>query len=175
MNNRNFDVIIIGGGLAGLVSSIDLAQRGTSVLVIEKKNFPLHKVCGEYLSNEVRPYLKRLGFVPENLGAKKISRFMISSLDGASSTCEMNMGGFSISRYLLDKELFSIALNSGVKIVTDTVVTNVSFLNVTQFEVNTANKNYYTKVVLGAYGKRSNLDKEIRSKFFYKRTNYVGV
>ncbi|MBT6439167.1 MAG: FAD-binding protein, partial [Flavobacteriales bacterium] len=175
MNGSNFDVIIIGGGLAGLVSSIDLAQRGISVLVIEKNNFPLHKVCGEYLSNEVRPYLKRLGFVPENLGAKKISRFMISSLDGTSSTCEMYMGGFSISRYLLDKELFSIALNSGVAIVTDTAVTNVSFVNGTQFEVNTANKNYYAKVVLGAYGKRSNLDKEIRSQFFYKRTNYVGV
>ena len=129
MNGSYFDVVIVGGGLAGLVSSIDLAQRGKSILVIEKKNFPLHKVCGEYLSNEVRPYLERLGFVPENLGAKKISRFMISSIDGTSSTCEMVMGGFSISRYLLDKELYSIALNSGVTIVTDTLVENVIFLN----------------------------------------------
>ena len=175
MNGSYFDVVIVGGGLAGLVSSIDLAQRGKSILVIEKKNFPLHKVCGEYLSNEVRPYLERLGFVPENLGAKKISRFMISSIDGTSSTCEMVMGGFSISRYLLDKELYSIALNSGVTIVTDTLVENVIFLNENQFQVNTANKNYYAKVVIGAYGKRSNLDKEIRSQFFYKRTNYVGV
>jgi len=175
MNGSNFDVVIIGGGLAGLVSSIDLAKRGISVLVIEKKNFPMHKVCGEYLSNEVRPYLKRLGFFPENLGAKEISRFMISSVDGASSTCEMNMGGFSMSRYVLDKELFSLASNMGVVIVTDTVVTKVNFSNENHFELNTSNNSYNAKVVIGAYGKRSNLDKEIRMKFFYKRTNYVGI
>ena len=52
------DAVIIGGGLAGLVSSIELARRGFSVIVIERKHYPFHRVCGEYVSNEVRPYLE---------------------------------------------------------------------------------------------------------------------
>ena len=46
------DVAIIGGGLAGLSLSIDLRKRGFSVVVIEKGNYPRHKVCGEYISME---------------------------------------------------------------------------------------------------------------------------
>ena len=52
------DIIIIGGGLAGLTSAIQLARAGLSVLLLEKHSYPLHKVCGEYVSNEVRPFLE---------------------------------------------------------------------------------------------------------------------
>ena len=53
----NFDVIIIGGGLAGLCNAIHLSKFGKSVLLIEKKSYPKQKVCGEYISNEVLLYL----------------------------------------------------------------------------------------------------------------------
>ncbi|MCU0471065.1 MAG: FAD-binding protein, partial [Arcicella sp.] len=56
-----YDIIITGGGLAGLVSSIILAKAGKSVLVIEKKKYPFHRVCGEYISNETRPFLTSIG------------------------------------------------------------------------------------------------------------------
>ena len=42
----NFDVIVIGGGLAGLTSAIHLAKANFKVLVIEKQSYPRHKVCG---------------------------------------------------------------------------------------------------------------------------------
>ncbi|HEY8402472.1 MAG TPA: FAD-dependent oxidoreductase, partial [Cytophagaceae bacterium] len=44
------EVIIIGGGLAGLVNAVILADAGLDVLVIEKKVYPFHRVCGEYIS-----------------------------------------------------------------------------------------------------------------------------
>lgn len=52
------DVIIIGGGLAGLVNAICMARAGLDVLLVEKRHYPYHKVCGEYISNEVVPFLQ---------------------------------------------------------------------------------------------------------------------
>ncbi|MBL4651516.1 MAG: NAD(P)/FAD-dependent oxidoreductase [Flavobacteriales bacterium] len=175
MNKNSFDVIIIGGGLAGLLCSIDLHKRGFSVLVIEKKSYPLHKVCGEYISNEVLPYLKRLGYNPSDSGAKEISRFMISSSNGASETCEMEMGGFSLSRYKLDHDLFELASSLGVELISNTAVTEISFNDDESFEVKTVEKTYGSNVVIGAYGKRSNIDKGLGRDFFSKRTSYLGV
>ena len=67
------DVIIVGGGLAGLTAAIHLAQENHSVLVLEKKRYPHHKVCGEYVSNEILPYLKKIGISLRNLGAVQIN------------------------------------------------------------------------------------------------------
>ena len=50
------EIIVVGGGLAGLISSIELAQSGYLVTLFEKKKYPFHRVCGEYISNEVAPY-----------------------------------------------------------------------------------------------------------------------
>ena len=74
MTKHHYDVIIIGGGLAGLTSAIHLSKANHSVLLIEKNEYPKHKVCGEYVSNEVLPYLDFLGFNPFEFGAKRISK-----------------------------------------------------------------------------------------------------
>lgn len=79
MTSQQFDVIIIGGGLAGLTSSIHIAKNNFSVLLIEKNSYPKHKVCGEYVSNEVLPYLEYLGFDPFEFGAKRITNFELTT------------------------------------------------------------------------------------------------
>lgn len=50
----------MGGGLAGLTAAIHLAQQNNTVLVFERHQYPRHKVCGEYVSNEIIPYLEYL-------------------------------------------------------------------------------------------------------------------
>ena len=63
MNNQSFkyDCAIIGGGLAGLTLSIQLAQKGHQVILFEKNKYPFHKVCGEYISLESWDFLNSLG------------------------------------------------------------------------------------------------------------------
>ena len=39
-----YDVAIVGGGLAGLSLSIQLAGKGYHVIVLEKEQYPFHKV-----------------------------------------------------------------------------------------------------------------------------------
>ena len=76
-SNDVSDVTIIGGGLAGLCNAIHLSKYGKKVLLIEKNEYPKHKVCGEYISNEVLPYLDFLDINPFDFGAVKIKKFQL--------------------------------------------------------------------------------------------------
>ena len=58
---NRYDCAIVGGGLAGLCLSIQLARLGHRVVVFEKNSYPFHKVCGEFVSNESAGFLLRLG------------------------------------------------------------------------------------------------------------------
>ena len=78
------DIIIVGGGLAGLTASISLSGFGHSVMLFETNTYPHHKVCGEYVSNEVKPYLKHLGIDLMAAGGVPITDFEISSAKGTN-------------------------------------------------------------------------------------------
>ena len=95
------EIIIIGGGLAGLTAAALLAKRGRKVLVVEKKAYPFHRVCGEYISNEVKGFLKRENLYPDALQPAEIDRFMLTSTKGKVVEIGLDLGGFGISRYAL--------------------------------------------------------------------------
>ncbi len=86
MNLYN-DIIIAGGGLAGLTAAIHLSKAGLKVTVFEKSPYPHHKVCGEYISNEVVPYLQIAGAYPATLQPVQISKFQFSSTSGQANFC----------------------------------------------------------------------------------------
>ena len=174
MIEQDYDVIIIGGGLAGLTSAIHISKLNFSVLLIEKNDYPKHKVCGEYVSNEVLPYLKHLGFNPFEFGAKRISKFQLTTHNNKSIEAKLPLGGFGISRYEFDFQLYKLAIKNGVKVLQDTV-NNIHF-DVDAFQVETkSNTRLKAKIVIGAYGKRSNIDIQLQRKFIKKKSPYLGV
>ena len=167
------NIIIIGGGLAGLVAALHLSKKGLSVLVIEKNAYPKHKVCGEYISNEVLPYLQSLDFDPIALQAKEITNFALTTPKNKPLKTKLPLGGFGISRYTLDYELAKKAISNGVKIVEETV-TNVVFKEDT-FTVTTKENTHTASIVLGAYGKRSNIDVKLDRSFMKTPAPFVAV
>ncbi len=170
-----FPLIIIGGGLAGLVSAIELANAGHRVLLIEKKDYPRHKVCGEYVSNEVKPYLESIGAFPETLKPKDLHRFQLSSSSGKLAECEMQMGGFGISRYALDHFLYQKAKEAGAEVRTDSTVSDVEFAD-EQFQLKLSSGEEFTaRVIIGAHGKRSLIDKALKRNFIAEKSSYVGI
>ncbi len=172
--NKEVSILIIGGGLAGLTSAIHLAQEGFEIVLIEKNTFPKHKVCGEYVSNEVLPYLETLGIFPFEKGAKKIDRFQFSGLSDVVLNVALPLGGFGISRYTLDKLMVDRALLLGVTILQATV-NNVSFIK-DHFEITTAKgDSFVSTYVLGAYGKRSGMDIKLSRKFIQQKSPWLGV
>jgi flavin-dependent dehydrogenase len=171
--NRQIDVLIIGGGLAGLTSAIHLSRAGKQVLLIEKNSYPHHKVCGEYLSKEVLPYLQWLGADPGVLKPININKLQITTADGRSCSTTLALGGLGISRYALDEFLYQHAKVSGCTVVHDTV-TDVSF-DQERFTVRTTNGNYHASLVLGAYGKRSALDQKLQRGFIQSRSPWLAI
>jgi flavin-dependent dehydrogenase len=167
-----YDIIIIGGGLAGLTAAIQLSQNKHDVLVIEKQRYPNHKVCGEYLSNEIRPYLDKLGVrLPRPV---TINTLQLSTREGNQLRCKLPLGGIGISRYALDHALYLKALENGVEFVFATVK-DVHF-NKSSFLLHLATgMRYMAEVVIGAYGKRSNLDKTLNRKFISNRSPWLGI
>ena len=168
---------MIGGGLAGLAAALDLAGRGYRVAVVERKQYPFHKVCGEYVSNEVLPYLHRLDADPAVLAPAAISQFVLSSPGGRTLTQRLDLGGFGVSRYMLDDFLYRRAEARGVTFYLKSTVTDVVFdAKTDQHQVTLGDGRVLAaRVVLGAYGKRTNLDRQLQRPFFTQRSPYLGV
>lgn len=174
MESKRSDIIIIGGGLAGLVSAIHLSKSGLSVLVIEKNEYPKHKVCGEYISNEVLPYLQYLDADPMTTGAKKITRFLLSTTRGACTETKLPLGGFGVSRYTLDHFLCQKALQNNCKVIQDTVA-DIRFEN-DLFTISTKEGQIFeAELVIGAFGKRSNIDIKLNRAFVKSKSPFVAV
>jgi menaquinone-9 beta-reductase len=169
-----FDVIIAGGGLAGLCTSILLSKAGYKVLLFEKKQYPFHKVCGEYVSNEVTEFLETMGFDPFKCGSSKISRLRISSPAGKSIYSKLDLGGFGLSRFTMDAELASLARTNGVSLFDNCRVNDIESRE-SKFLVHTTSGVYSSSLVIGSYGKRTLLDKKLHRNFLQVHTSYMGV
>jgi flavin-dependent dehydrogenase len=169
------DIIIIGGGLAGLVSAIQLAEAGLSVLVIEKKTYPFHRVCGEYISNEVVPFLRSIEAYPEALQPAAIRRLLLTSASGRSQEMPLDLGGFGVSRYALDDFLYHRAQRAGATFLLETQVQEVRFQDDHLVVTLPQNRQQTARLVVGAYGKRARLDKTLDRPFMQQRSPYIGV
>ncbi|TDT45375.1 flavin-dependent dehydrogenase [Maribacter spongiicola] len=170
---KDHGIIIIGGGLAGLTAAIHLASEGLDVAVIEMQPYPHHKVCGEYVSKEINPYLKRLGVDLMASGAKDISQFQISTEDGFIVETDLPLGGFGISRYALDNLLFERAKELGVVFYFEKVIATV--FKKDMFTITTKSNFYSSNIAIGAYGKRSVLDKNLDRAFSKKKQSWLAV
>jgi len=179
MNSRGkFDVGIIGGGLAGLAAAIELNRSGYSVALFEKNEFPFHKVCGEYLSMEAWDYLKYLGIKPEEHTLPKINQLKISTPKGVHFEKKLSKGGFGISRYFLDCLLYERARSEGVKVFQKTEIIDCTLKNKVH-EIKSKTDVFHSNLLLGAYGKRSKMDKSLKRKFIQKsasaQQNFIGI
>ena len=175
--SNSTSVVIIGGGLAGLVSAYLLAKNGSAVILVEKKNYPFHRVCGEYVSNEALGFLKREELIPSDLELPQIENFLFSDTMGRSVSLPLDLGGFGISRFEFDYFLFKRATEAGVKFLTGTQVFDVNFSPKEDlFNIELSDSTILTsKHVIGAFGKRSKLDKVLNRKFIEKRSPFIGV
>jgi flavin-dependent dehydrogenase len=173
-----YDAAVIGGGLAGLALSIQLAKAGHRVILFEKETYPFHKVCGEYISLESWDFLKGLGIELDQLEISRIKRLLISSPSGRSLEHELPLGGFGISRYTLDHLLMNIALDNGVVIKENTKVEGIAF-NDDHFIITAEKISYTATLAFGSFGKRSNIDVKWKRSFIsahkHKLNNYVGI
>jgi flavin-dependent dehydrogenase len=173
-----YDLAIVGGGLAGLALSIQIANAGYKVILFEKEKYPFHRVCGEYISLESWDFLESLGIDLRSLNISYIKKLQVSDVNGNSFEQELPLGGFGISRYKLDHVLAGIAKRSGVTVYEQTRVNDIHFeKNV--FAIESSQGNFKAKIIAASYGKRSNLDVKWKRPFIIakknKLNNYIGI
>ncbi len=175
---KPYHTAIIGGGLAGLCLSIQLADVGYSVVLFEKEEYPFHKVCGEYISLESWDFLERLGVPLSSWQLPVIKQFQVSDVKGNLYGFNLPLGGFGVSRFKLDEALYQIALQKGVSIHTSTKVTEVQFQN-DMFHIESSAGFFTATIAAGCFGKRSNLDVKWNRPFVQQKANklnnYIGI
>ncbi|MEO6682654.1 MAG: NAD(P)/FAD-dependent oxidoreductase [Ginsengibacter sp.] len=175
---QNYDVAIVGGGLAGLSLSILCSRAGYKTILFEKEKYPFHKVCGEYISFESWNFINDLGLNLSSLNLPVIKNLIVSSPNGKFISSKLDTGGFGVSRYFLDNELKQVAENNGVIVLDNTKVDNVLYTE-DNFLVHFNGSSISAKVTAGTFGKRSNLDVKWKRDFTRKKqgqlNNYLGI
>lgn len=179
MNNDSaYDVVIIGGGLAGLSLAILLGRKKYKVLVLEKESYPKHKVCGEYVSMESKAFLEDLGLRIGEMNLPVINKLLLTDTRGNQVDTVLPQGGFGLSRYTMDAAMARLAEQAGATVLTKTRVDNVVW-KATHFDVIAGKDIYSAKVACGTWGKRSNIDVKWKRSFIKDKhdalSNYVAV
>jgi flavin-dependent dehydrogenase len=113
---RSVENLVIGGGLAGTMTAIELARAGRGVALIERARGPHHKVCGEFLSAEAVEYLERAGVSPVALDAAPIHMVRLCVARRATET-RLPFPALSLSRYVLDEAMLRAAAECGCDVI----------------------------------------------------------
>lgn len=108
------DLLVAGGGPAGLVTATHAARAGLEAVVIERRPGPIDKACGEGLMPHTISHLRDLGVT---LRGKPFGG--ITYLDSTHRVeARFRSGdGMGVRRTVLSEALHDVALQSGVKIL----------------------------------------------------------
>ncbi|AQS66327.1 NAD(P)/FAD-dependent oxidoreductase [Streptomyces pactum] len=126
---QHFDVIVIGGGPAGATTAGLLAQRGRSVLVLDRERFPRYHVGESLIPAFMRP-MQELG-LPERMDARGFERKYGGSLVWGNKQVPWNFsfikGGahayaYHTRRADLDSLILDRARELGAYIIEDATV-----------------------------------------------------
>ena len=120
------DVLVIGGGPAGLATAIAARMKGLAVSLVDGAKPPIDKVCGE-------------GLMPATMSALRGLGVRLSSADGQAlrgvcfkdsySTLQANfprLDGFGIRRTVLHRKLVYRAEECGANLLWNVAVTGLS-------------------------------------------------
>ena len=116
-----WDVVVVGAGPAGAVCSLYLAKKGHNVLVVDKKQFPRSKTCGDLLIPDSISMLKQVGLYDKVRGiAHEVSAIEVFSPSGIKF--EVPGSYMTLKRERLDGELIEHARAEGATFALGTIL-----------------------------------------------------
>ena len=112
------DVLIAGGGPAGLATALHATARGLRVVVLEPRSTPVDKACGEGLMPPAVAALRQLGIDPPGLPF-----YGIRYVDGTRAVVGRFAGdpGLGVRRTRLHAALASAVAAEGIELATGRV------------------------------------------------------
>jgi flavin-dependent dehydrogenase len=142
MSSTDFDVAVLGGGLAGLTAALQLQQErpATRIIVLEKQTLPHPDTAfkvGESIAEVAAHYLKSVlgldDYLKENHLAKMGLRFFCSSNGNTDITRRVEYGlirrsplpNFHLDRGRLENKLSQLVGERGIEFLDGSAVTNI--------------------------------------------------
>ncbi len=114
LDERLWDVAVVGAGPAGAMVALELGRRGCTVLLLERQSFPRWKVCGACLNGAAQGALAHagLGDLVARAGAPRLTELRLTGWGRTASVALHN--SVALSRETLDQALVWAAVEEGV-------------------------------------------------------------
>ena len=136
-----FDVVIIGGGLSGSSTALNLSKKGHSVLVIEKEKFQEYKPCAGGIASSMQRYLPL--DIEDSIESKiKNVEFRWKAADKVTADLTGESPFWIIKREKFDQLLLDESLKNGVQIIRPVLVEKITKKN-DKWEITCTNKRKY--------------------------------
>ena len=136
-----FDVVIIGGGLSGSSTALNLSKRGYSILIIEKEELQDYKPCAGGIASSMKRFLPLN--IEDSIESKiKKVEFRWRASDNVTADLSGESPFWIIKREKFDQLLLDESLKNGVQITRPALVEHIAKKN-DKWEITFANKKKY--------------------------------
>jgi len=108
------DVLVVGGGPAGIATAIAASLKGMRVTVADARRPPIDKPCGEGLLPEAVAALRRFGIVLDSKCAFPLAGFRFSDSNSTATAAIPRGIAFGMRRTTLHERLVERAVQLGV-------------------------------------------------------------
>lgn len=134
-NDAVHDVAIVGAGPAGSTCAYYLAGQGKQVLLLERKQFPRDKLCGDAVCTRAQVHLRRMGVLQQILAENKghwaevgglVSPSRLSYIANSAPHTNGSLV-IAIKRKVLDEKVVRAAQAAGARLVENYTVAGVEF------------------------------------------------
>lgn len=121
-NDTLWDVAIVGAGPAGSTAAYHLASKGHKVLLLDKKDFPRDKVCGDGLIPDALKCLERMNLLSKVMQEGRVVN-KVTVFSPSRIRCEFPGFTFvTMKRYRFDAMLVEHAVSAGAVLLRASVV-----------------------------------------------------
>ena len=149
-----FDVVIIGGGLSGSSTALNLSKKGYSVLIIEKEKSQDYKPCAGGMASSMQRFLPL--DIKDSIESKiKNVEFRWKAADNVTADLTGESPFWIVKREKLDQLLLDESLSNGAQIMRPLLIDKILKKN-DKWEITCNNKiKYVTKFLVIADGSQS--------------------
>ncbi len=131
---KNTDILIIGGGPAGVATALALKNSDLSIILVDKDEFPRSKVCGDALSTDVLNQIEKLSSslrkkLDNYIDKREIEGINLSAPNNNSLKIRVKdkkINGYVIKRYDFDNLLMDEVKNQrNVEVLENTKIVSI--------------------------------------------------
>lgn len=145
---KEYDVVVIGGGIAGSIAALKTAQGGLSTILLEKEKTPRNKVC----SGVQLKYLEKIigiSIPKKKLCKNELGKVVITTPNGRRLSGSLGLLNFW--RSVFDRWLNENAVEKGAEFLDDHPVECIKKVD-GGYVVESRGRSFFAKYIIGADG-----------------------